>query len=157
MSWMLDDTVKNSNWENIFVVILKIAIAAVVLFLLGFLLQKLWKFLKKLLLDVNRYASEVAEDYQDEVTMTRESGAKEWLRAMKHRLSKVDERALSSGERIRYRYLRLLVKHPEWSAGSTARENLPDEAARLYEKARYSAHSITENEADQFADRIKRV
>jgi len=40
--------------------------------------------------------------------------------------------------------------HPEWSDGSTARENLPEEAAAVYERARYSEHPVSPEEAARF-------
>ena len=62
---------------------------------------------------------------------------------------------MSPGERIRDRYLRLLRKHPDWTAHTTARENIPEELATLYERARYSAHNPTEGEAEQFRSGTK--
>ena len=60
-------------------------------------------------------------------------------------------------ERIRYRYKRLSLRHEEWFAGSTARENLPVELAEVYERARYSDDALTAEEAAQFADKIRRL
>jgi len=57
---------------------------------------------------------------------------------------------MSPRETIRYRYQRLLRKHPEWAQSTTARENIPTELARLYEQARYSCHPIDESEAERF-------
>ena len=69
----------------------------------------------------------------------------------------MDERSLDPGKRIRYRYMRLLMKHKDWHAGKTARENLPDNAASLYERSRYSKHPITEEDAQQFITDVKSV
>ena len=60
-------------------------------------------------------------------------------------------------QRIRDRYQRLMQKHPEWDSGSTARENLPESAAPLYERVRYSPYPVTEEDAQQFAAETKKV
>ena len=68
---------------------------------------------------------------------------------------KVPESSMEPGERIRYRYRLLSKKHPEWREHNTARENLPDSPAQLYERARYSDHPITPEEAEQFKNETK--
>lgn len=128
--------------------------------LLAFLLlRQLAKLLRILWSRLNSYVAHASEDYVDEVTNTRDSGTIGRFRAMRERrrIIAVDERTLSPGDRIRHRYLRLLLKHPEWSAGNTARENIPDQAARLYERARYSEHAVTEDDAGQFTDCIRQI
>lgn len=115
--------------------------------------KKLLQLLKKLLSNLSDYASTVSEDYEDEITNTRTAAP----RRKKVRLSAADERGMPPAQRIRYRYRRLLARHPEWGRGSTARENLPGSAAPLYEKARYSSHDITEDDATRFASHTKRV
>ena len=64
---------------------------------------------------------------------------------------------MSPTEKIRYRYLRLLAKHPQWAKGSTPREKLPAHLAVIYEKARYSDHPILETDAEQFASGTKSI
>jgi hypothetical protein len=64
---------------------------------------------------------------------------------------------MEPGQRVRYRYRRLLKKHPEWTQDKTARENLPEDPAGIYERARYSRDTVTEEEAKQFASDIKKV
>ena len=58
---------------------------------------------------------------------------------------------------IRYYYRRLLRKHAKWSDASTARENLPRDAAAIYEKARYSNEPLSQSEVADFKEGIKKV
>lgn len=134
-----------------------LAAAAVLVF---FALRVVWKKLKVLLkilwARLNAYMASSSEDYVDEITDTREEGSTERaLRRIRRRVQRrrVDERTLSPRERIRYRYLLLWDRHPEWTPERTARENLSGDAARLYERARYSHHEITEREAEDFAQK----
>ena len=128
-------------------------LAALVLPWLPKLYRAIVRFIKKLLSGTASYLSDASGDYEDEVTDLRGTMAK----AKGPRFSSAEERSLPPQERIRYRYRRLKARHPEWEYGSTARENLSDAAAPLYEKARYSSHSITEEDAEAFRTNTKRV
>ena len=129
--------------------------------MLLFLLYQIFKFLRsgvqKLITGFGRFTSSVGEDYIDEVTDTREDLTPEKLEKKRAapRLTFLEPRNLSPSERIRYRYLRLMRKHPEWDAGSTARETLPENMAVLYEQARYSAQPVREEDASAFTEGIK--
>ena len=109
--------------------------------------------------NLTKFASSVSEDYVDEVTDTREDGTAEKLERRRRgtRLTAREERSLPPQERIRYRYRRILSRHPEWEPGSTARENLPEELARVYEYARYSGMDVTEEQAAMFTDGTQKV
>lgn len=109
--------------------------------------------LRKLLSSASSYINDASGDYEDEVTDLRGIVAK----AKGPRFSSAEERSLPPQERIRYRYRRLKARHPEWESGSTARENLPELASPLYEKARYSTHPITEEDADNFKSNTRRI
>ena len=111
------------------------------------------RFIKKLLSNTATYLSDASGDYEDEVTDLRGVLTK----AKGPRFSSAEERSLPPQERIRFRYRRLKARHPEWEYGSTARENLSDMAAPLYEKARYSSHPITEEDAEAFRTNTKRA
>ena len=117
------------------------------------IIKKLLALLRNLRRGLTSYANSVSEDYIDEVTDLQPAAAKKKT----HRLSASEERSLPPAERIRYRYRRLKSRHPEWMSGSTARENLSAKAAPLYEKARYSTHPITEEDADTFKANTRRV
>jgi hypothetical protein len=58
-------------------------------------------------------------------------------------------------QRIRYQYSVLMKKHPYWSEQSTARENLPKDAAQIYEKARYSEHDVTAEDVQRFDEQTR--
>ena len=64
---------------------------------------------------------------------------------------------MTPGERIRVRYARLMDRKPQWSESSTARENLPGDAAALYERARYSEHEMTRRDEKDFDERVRKI
>ena len=127
---------------------------AFVIFLLWRIFTILRDKLRSMVSSLGKFASSVSEDYVDEITDTREDGTAEKLQRRRRgpRLTAREERSLPPEERIRYRYRRILHRHPEWEAGATARETLPADMARVYEKARYSGESITEEEAAAFTN-----
>lgn len=145
--------------EKIMMVITLLALVVLIFFLLRTLYKKLKVLLKKLWARLGQYAAMSSEDYDDEITDTREEGERERidiLTQMRQRLIRVDEKKLSPVERIRYRYLRLRLKH-QWQPSATARDTLPEDSARLYERARYSQHPVTEEEAEAFAKNTKSI
>lgn len=137
--------------------------AVISLMMLLFLLWQLYKGLRdgiiKLVNTLGKFAENVSEDYIDEVTDTRQELEAEKLEKKRRasRLPLREPRDLAPEGKIRFRYRRLLSKHPEWTPGSTARETLPQNAAALYERARYSAHPVSEEDAAAFTQGIKNV
>jgi len=135
-------------------------LALAALYVFGRMLYRRLKVLLRYLWQrLTQYAAHASEDYEDEITDTRQTGEKERTGGLQRMLrwERVDEKTLSPQGRIRYRYQKLLRRHGDWKDGSTARENLPENAAELYEKARYSHHPVTEADAEHFAERVKRV
>ena len=128
-------------------------LAALVLPCLPKIYKAIVRLLKKFLTGASTYINDSSGDYEDEITDLRDSV----IKAKGPRFSSAEERSLPPQERIRYRYRRLKARHPDWERGSTARENLPEMAASLYEKARYSSHPITEEDADNFKSNTRRV
>ena len=147
------------NLEGIIAVLLIVAIAVVFGWIAIKIIIRLVKIFRELWKKLGRNKIADQETYEDEITSTREDFWKDWMDALaaRRKLNSVDEKSLNPGERIRYRYLRLLMKHREWHSGKTARENLPDPAASLYERARYSQHLITEEDAQQFIADVKKI
>lgn len=143
--------------QKIFMVLGTVLNAVVVLGILYALGKTIWKHLLNLMHSLSKYMSSVSEDYEDEITDTRDFGEKERVRISRRsrRAAVAESKNMPAGERIRRRYLRLLYKHPEWGRGTTARENLPPEAAPLYERARYSDHPLTDGDAERFSAGIK--
>lgn len=141
---------------SVLALIAAVVIGAVALHLL---LQKLAVLLRFLWKQLSRYMAASSENYyEDEITDTRDNDLERQsglMQRLKRRFAPVDEKRLSPGERIRYRYLRLMMRHPDWHESRTARENLEADAAALYERARYSDHPITQEEADRFAADVK--
>lgn len=125
-----------------------------VIFTLYRLGKLLIKGLRQLVELLDKAAQVQQADFYDEITDTRED-AQRTAGRKKTRSSLMRPRSLTPTERIRYRYRRLLAKHPEWKRHDTARDTLPEEAAKLYERARYSDHTITAADADRFKNETK--
>ena len=142
--------------------ILTVLTVLIVVIALALLLRVLWKKLKaglKLLwARMMQYGSAASEDYEDEITSTRdeEGTEREGLLSRLRRMNVGDEKGGTPTERVRMRYKKLKRRN-EWSAASTAREKLPDEAAALYERARYGGETLTEEEAGRFREGTRRV
>ena len=139
--------------EKVAFAIAAIAAAVMAVFAARFLYRRLKKLARRLMDMMRRYAAAATEDYDDEITDTREDGERARnvpLQALRRRLSLGDDKSLPPAERIRRRYARLRLKHGDWQDSRTARETLPEDAARLYERARYSEHPVTGEDADRF-------
>ena len=142
--------------------ILTVLTVLIVVIALALLLRVLWKKLKaglKLLwARMMQYGSAASEDYEDEIPSTRdeEGTEREGLLSRLRRRNVGDEKGGTPTERVRMRYKKLKRRN-EWSAASTARETLPDEAAALYERARYGGETLTEEEAGRFREGTRRV
>lgn len=133
------------------------AMIAVVLGIVYFLWRKSKKWLPRLWKRVSTHYNSSTEDYVDEITSTREFGEKEKYKKKSSRISRLRQRSLPPRQQIRSRYQTILQKHPEWAAGSTAREKLPGSLSPLYERARYSTHAVTEEEARKFREETKKI
>jgi len=161
LSGLVDEVHKESMLSKIItMVLMAMAILAVVV-LIVIALRIVWRKLKVLAkafwTRLNAYMASSSEDYVDEIADTRDDAEHDRLqRRRKRRLAikRVDESTLNPQQRIRYRYLQMWLKHPEWTPERTARENLTDVAAQLYERARYSNHEITVQDAEVFAQKV---
>ena len=138
--------------------VLAIIVAAVALaYALRVILRKLKVLMTLLIRQMSRYLAASTEDYEDEVTDPREDGERSRILERRRRTSvpRMNERRMSPVERVRNRYRMLQARHAEWSYSSTARENLADETASIYERARYSSHDVTGEDAERFAERTR--
>lgn len=140
------------------VIIDRIAAAAALLliivgtvFLLRFLGRLAFKALRRLIARLYRLSSSISEDYVDEVSDTRgENSEKRQTVLSTLKNAKAAAYPDTPQGAVRRGYARLLRRNPGWSKSSTARENLNRHAASIYEKARYSTHTVTQEEANQF-------
>jgi len=145
--------------EKVAMVIAVILGAILICFVVRTVYRKLKILFRYILKRLNEYAAHSTEDYEDEITDTREGGEKERV-SLSRRLwqfDRVDEKKLTPAQRIRYRYQKLMRRHRDWAPGATARETLPPQAAEIYERVRYSDHPVNEKDADDFAAKIKQV
>lgn len=121
------------------------------LYLLRLALRQAIRLSRRLYAALHRYVSIASEDYEDEITDTREDdGERTHLLSRRHKRRRLPT-PNNPSEAIRFRYARLLGDHPEWNDASTARDHLPGDAAHLYERARYSEHPVSQEDADAFS------
>lgn len=144
-------------FAKILEVVLYLIVIATVVLILWMVIRYVRRFVKWLWKRFKEYAAAAnTGDYIDEITDTRQDGDRNRIFGRLKRkhdpLRGVNERKLAPAARIRFCYLRLLVRRKDWLASRTARENLPAEAAVLYERARYSRHEITEADAKRFRE-----
>ena len=146
-------------WLNTLITIVGLLIVAVVLFfLIRFLIRKLIVFFRRFTRVLQQYIHVVSEDYVDEISDTREEDDRNKRRnKTSNKLTAAETRKLTPNQQIRYRYLQLMRKHPEWDSGSTARENLNQAAASVYERVRYSQYTADEEESRSFVTETKKV
>lgn len=136
------------------------AILTLILLVYGLrsLYRKLKVLLTRLYAAMGRFAAAATEDYIDEVTDTREqTPATPFRTRQKKRRPYGPTGTLTPGQRIRHRYQHLSKKHPEWGVSTTARENLPQALATVYEQARYSGHPATDENAALFVSETKHI
>ena len=155
----LEEVPITPEWVEPAVTIFVVTIAcAAIAYGVYFLVRKLMVFAKFLRRTLQQYMHAASDDYVDVITDTRDEDDPLASREKKQKkLSAASIRKLTPGEQIRYRYWLLMQKHPEWTKGSTARENLNYEAANVYERVRYSGYPVGEEDAKNFAEETKKV
>ena len=146
-----------SFMEVLFEFLAYTALIVAVICILIFLWRRCKKWLPKLWQRISKHYNASTEDYVDEITSTREFGVLEKHKEKAAKVSRFRQRSLPPRQQIRVRYQAILKKHPEWAAGSTAREKLPASASPLYERARYSSHPISQEEAQTFRENTKKI
>lgn len=144
--------------EKVIGIVALIVVIVLLIFALRALGKKLVKLLRYLWGRLGQYSASVGEDYEDEITSTRDESdtEREGLLSRLRRYAPAEEKGLTPTERVRSRYRRMKQRR-DWGRASTARETLPEEAAILYERARYSGEALTEDEANRFHERTKKV
>ena len=124
---------------------------ALLLWVVYRVVRKLMKAAKESWNLFGKFLSSASEDYVDEVTDTRDIGSSENIRARRRIPRRYrEDPSLPPEEQVRRRYRHMKLTHPEWSPGSTAREKLAEAAAAVYERARYSEHPVSAEEAALF-------
>lgn len=135
-----------------------IVIAVGCMLLVRLIVRLLLRLARHLIARFAHYAAAATEDYRDEITDTRTEESDRSFNLLRRRAARSRPAYPDTpAGRIRRSYHRLLLAHGQWKAGSTARENLPDAAAALYERARYSAHPVTNEDAAQFDQQTRRL
>lgn len=150
---------RTSEWMNILTYYFFVAVSVPVLvFLLYKIVRRYARSLRSAIKGIGRFISSATEDYEEEIVDIRDEVRPERLERRRRKNKMGPEPKLSTPMAyVRYRYLLLRLKHKEWKAGSTARENLPEELACVYERARYSNYPVTEEEAARFKSETKKI
>ena len=145
--------------NNLFLIFFAILVAVVLPFLIYLLWKRLRGVAKNLWRSLRNFTSDSAAEYEDEITDTRDSVIADETESTvvmgKRRI--FSDKGFSNTEKIRHRYRQLQKKNPQWQKASTARENLPESSAGIYERARYSPHPITAEDADRFKAETKKL
>lgn len=124
--------------------------------LLRLLALALVRLARRVLAYLQRCAAAVSEDYEDEISDTRESGSERTFLSLRRSAKPKHAYADTPTGRIRRRYAQLRLRNPAWKDSSTARENLSADIAALYEHARYSKHAPTEQDAQRFEQETRK-
>ncbi len=145
--------------EKVIAVVALISLAAALALAARILGKRIWQLLRLIWRKMSRYGASISEDYEDEITDTREEGDVERtsLFSRLRRFVPEDERGLNPTEQVRSRYRRMKRRHDDWSRANTARETLPNAAAALYEQARYSGKPLSAEEAERFRQDTKKL
>lgn len=104
---------------------------------------------------MGRFASDAEEDFVDEVTDIREEQDHQARTRRHQRREDREMDSMTPVQQVRRQYRRLLRSHKSWGDARTARENIPEDMARIYEQARYSGGTVTEEEAKNFRSGTK--
>lgn len=134
--------------------VIALAIAA---FISWQVFKALKEYIKSVLDRLGSFASDAGEDFVDEVTDIREE---EDHQVQTRRILRSEDRemdGLSPVQQVRRQYRRLLRSHKDWGDARTARENIPDEMAQIYEQARYSGSDVTQEQAKTFRTGTKKI
>ena len=145
--------------NNLFLVLFAILVIVGLPFLVYFLWKRLRSAAKNLWHSLRNFTLDSMAEYEDEITDTRDSVIQdeEEFIGIKRNKRLFSDRGMSGTEKIRHRYRQLQKKNPQWQSASTARENLPESSAGIYERARYSPHPITEEDAERFKEETKKL
>ena len=140
---------------GIFALIVAVGLLLLFLWAVG---KRLLKLAKHLWSRWGQFSAMAGEDYEDEITSTRDESdvEREGLLSRLRRIVPEDDKAATANERIRSRYKRL-KRRRDWGSASTARETLPESAAVLYERVRYGGESLTDADAEAFREGTKKV
>lgn len=157
MDYLKDQQQSHQTSQFTFAVMAVIAVgfmvpaACLALYKIG---KALWRLARRFVEKVMEGAATVTDEFVDEITDTRKDNPEYLREVTKGKKWDIVHRGTPK-EQIRHHYKRLQTRHPKWHQSSTARENLSEEAAALYEKARYSDHPVTAREAEEFKNKAK--
>ena len=143
--------VEATKLPDVVMQILLIVFVLVITYFVGRVAVMLVRFLLRTLSALVRNSESGAEEgYQDEVSDVRDTVttlSKEPSRKLPH---SVRRQAMSNAEQIRHRYRVLKKRHPKWLSSETVRQQLPVEAAQVYERTRYGGKEASGADAKAF-------
>lgn len=119
------------------------------------ILVMLVRFLIRTLSAMVRSSDAEETGYCDQVSDVRDTITSLTPDKKERRLSMAERRHLSPSQQIRHRYRLLKKRHPKWLSSDTVRSQLPQDAAVLYERARYGQKDASEQDASVFEAKTK--
>lgn len=128
----------------------KVIALVFVVFIAFQLFRALREVVKGIMDRLSSFTSDAGEDFVDEVSDIREEEDHQVRTRRLFRFEERDPDGLAPVQQVRRQYRRLLRAHRDWGDARTARENIPDDLARIYEQARYSGSDVTEAQASAF-------
>lgn len=150
----LFDKVKPQNTPLRVYIIMAVVAIGVMIPLVFFAARKLYRIVRDAIRKLYHTVTDgvtLDADFQDEITDTRADGQSAYSRKKREPgKPKPDIRRMTPVQRVRYQYKLVAKRHPHWGEQTTARENLTEEAAQIYEKARYSDHAVTAEDVERF-------
>ena len=135
----------------------KVIAFAIIAFIAVQLFLALKEFVKRILDRLSSFTTDATEDFVDEVSDIREE---EDHQVRTRRMLRSEERdldGLNPVQQVRRQYRRLLRFHRDWGDARTARDNIPEELAEIYEQARYSGMDVTQEQANAFRAGTKKI
>ena len=155
--------------EKVFLALAYALLAALLFFALRTLLRKLRQLWKHLMERLRLYAAAANEDYVDEAESTlnwdeKTQSIQDWVKeAIRKNRKQPRWEELDGRGRVRRLYQQYIRRRPE-AQGRTAREAIQQDArmapavssafTALYERARYSDHSISAQDADEMKRKL---
>jgi hypothetical protein len=127
----------------VFALVIAYFVGRVVVMLVKFILRTLSKL-------VQNSESGAEEGYTDEISDVRDTVTALSPQRKTRSAGSVRQQTMSGAEQIRHRYRVLKKRHPKWLSSETVRQQLPDEAAQIYERTRYGGKEASAAEANAF-------
>ena len=133
--------------------ILLLVFAVVIMYFIVRAVRMLIRFVLELLQSMLRAGGDPECGYEDEISDVRDTHTA--LRPSRRKGRRSPGQRRSASEQIRYRYRVLRKRHPGWHKSQPVRDQLPEEAALLYERTRYGGKEAAFDDAKAFESKTR--